>query len=195
MKDNRLQDSARAWPARQMLCVLLALLMGAGDTFAWQSAPLPPAASEGQPAAKASGGGDRTQWDRLKTLRPGETIWIDYMNGEQLKHAKGEMVAWNEEGLTVRLKKSETVITRKDAQKVAVYGGKNHASGAGVGALIGLLPALLFGVGGAAGGAGGSEGKNFALAFAVTAGIFTAIGGAIGRTRKATLYQAPKTGR
>jgi len=78
------------------------------------------------------------QWERLKTLRPGERIWIDYSKGDKLQSAKAEMAAWTDDGLAVRIRKSEVVLARSDVRKVAVCGGKSWAKGAGIGALIGL---------------------------------------------------------
>ena len=137
------------------------------------------------------------QWERLKSLRPGERIWIDYMRGDKLQSAKAEASAWTEDSLAVRIKNSEVVLARGDVRKVAVYGGKSRAKGAGIGALIGAGVGAGISLSGGmlASGSGelGAEAAAVVAGFSMfCAGVGALIGLAAGSTKKVTVYEAPK---
>ena len=86
-------------------------------------------------------------WNRVRTARPGERIWIDYMRGDALQSAKAEMVLWAEDALTVRIRKTDVTLARTDIRKIRVYAGKSRAKGAGIGAAIGAASGIaLMGV-------------------------------------------------
>jgi hypothetical protein len=131
-------------------------------------------------------------WGRLRGLRPGEVIWIEYAKGDHIKHAKGEMRAWSEESLTFTTRKGETAIARADVRRVAVYGGKSHVKGAVIGAVIGILPGVLVGVGTVVAESGRSAAADVGGGVVGVMGIGAAIGAAVGRTKTVVAYQAPK---
>lgn len=137
-----------------------------------------------------------TQWERLKSLRPGEKIWVDYTQNHKSHSAKAEAAAWTEDSLTVSIKKSAVVLARGDVRKVAVYGGKSRGKGAGIGALIGAgVGAGLFG-GAAAASSGEMDiipvGAFVAAGILFSASVGALIGLGLGSTKKATVYEAPR---
>jgi len=133
------------------------------------------------------------QWERLKTLRPGEKIWIDYSKAEKLQSATAEMAGWTEESLAVRIKKSDVVLARSDVRKVAVYGGKSRAKGAGIGALIGAgIGAGLYGALAASHSVDVNAGALIAGGSLFIAGIGALVGLGVGSTKRVTVYQASK---
>jgi hypothetical protein len=75
-------------------------------------------------------------WERVKTLRSGEKIWLEHMRENRLQSVKADMVVWTEDALTVRIKKRDTTLARSDIRKIAVYAGKSRARVAGIGTLI-----------------------------------------------------------
>lgn len=141
--------------------------------------------------------GADAQWERLKDIRPGERIWIDYTEGNKLRSAQGEMAAWTEDSLAVRLKKSEVVLARGDVRKVAVYGGKSRGKGAGLGALVGApVGAAIYGAFAASDDPSIVDIPAGALIVAgalFIAGVGAVIGLAVGATKKVTIYEAPGT--
>ena len=135
------------------------------------------------------------QWERLKSLRPGEKIWVDYRQDQKFHSAKAEAAAWTENSLSVRIQKSAVVLARGDVRKVAVYGGKSRGKGAGIGALIGAgIGAGLFG-GTAAAASGGLDivpvGAFVAGGILFSTGVGALIGLGLGSTRRATVYETP----
>ena len=138
-----------------------------------------------------------TQWERLKSLRPGEKIWVDYTQDHKSHSAKAEAAAWTEDSLTVSIKKSAVILARGDVRKVAVYGGKSRGKGAGIGALIGAgVGAGLFGGTAAAASPGDFDivplGAFVAGGILFSAGVGALIGLGLGSTKKATVYEAPR---
>ena len=137
-----------------------------------------------------------TQWERLNTVRRGEKIWINYSRGDKLQSAKGEFVAWSPENVTVRIKKTDAVLARSDVRKVAVYGGKSRAKGAGIGALIGAgIGAAVYGTAVAASSTDWNVVPPAAIvlgAAALFGGVGALIGLGVGRTKIVPIYESPK---
>jgi hypothetical protein len=130
------------------------------------------------------------QWERMKTLRQGEIVWVRYLDGNELKDEQARLMAWTEDSLAIRVHKKDVVISRNDVRRVRVYHGKSHPKGLLWGALIGLAPGL--GVGALCGAVseGSYTGACMAAWGGLGSGVGAAIGAAVGTTRKAEVYQA-----
>jgi hypothetical protein len=132
-------------------------------------------------------------WDRLQTVRPGEKIWVRYIQGEKSLKSQGTMVAWDNDSLTLRLRKGDEVVARNDVRKVSVYGGKSRSKGAAYGTLIGAGVGVgLFGAVVAANAFHSDLRPGLVLASAalVFGGIGAVVGLGVGVTKKVVLYEA-----
>ena len=137
--------------------------------------------------------GADTAWDRLEVVRPGERIWIHYMEDGKLRKSQGTMGAWTADSVAVRLGKRDVVLSQNDVRKVLVYAGKSRGKGAGYGFLVGA--GVGAGLGGATAGAGGGEGQvpavaSVGLGALMFGGIGALIGAAVGATKKVPVYDA-----
>jgi hypothetical protein len=131
-------------------------------------------------------------WDRLKSLRTGERIWIDYSTAGKRRSAKAEAVAWTAQDLSVRFGKTEVTLARSDVRKVSVYGGKSRKRGAGMGALIGggIGAGLYGGLSLALGNDSDyPTGWLVAAGTLLFAGIGALVGVGIGSEKKVVIYQ------
>ncbi|MCX6624648.1 MAG: hypothetical protein NTY38_27025, partial [Acidobacteria bacterium] len=118
------------------------------------------------------------QWERVKTIRQGEVVWVRYMDGDGQTEEQARMLAWTEDSLAIRIRKQDVVISRNDVRRVQVYAGKSHARGAWVGALIGLVPGVALGALAEAASGGECEGLCVTSLAVWGAGIGTGIGAA-----------------
>ncbi len=130
------------------------------------------------------------KWERMKSLRPGEVLWITYLDGTEERQEQAKMMAWTEDSLAVRVQKKEVVLSRNDVRQVKVYAGKSHPRGALWGTVIGAIPGVTIGTLCAR----GSGGEYAAACLGAYTGAGAAIGGvigaAVGMTRKTEVYRA-----
>jgi len=144
--------------------------------------------------------GSDLRWEKLKALRPGEVIWINFTRGDKTVSSKAKMSVWTEDSLAVRMGKSDVVLARSDVRKVAVYAGKSRKRGALRGFLWGIATAApIGGFAAALGAADGPVGAGAKTAAIIVGGSICGgggwgalIGAAIGVTKKETVYEAPK---
>jgi hypothetical protein len=139
--------------------------------------------------------GSDLQWEKLKALRPGEVIWINFAKGGKTVPSQARMSAWTEDSLAVRMRKSDVVLARSDVRKVAVHAGKSRKRGALHGFVWGTVTiAPLFGYIGAVVGetAGATAAITVGGSLLWGGGIGAVIGAAVGVTRKETVYEVPK---
>ena len=98
-------------------------------------------------AGMASGQDSKAQlrsWDNLKSLVPGEETLVVT---NDVKSHQGKFESWSDSGITLRQKKGELTLARKDVFRVSQMVGHNHSTrnaligmtvGATTGAAIGL---------------------------------------------------------
>lgn len=134
-------------------------------------------------------------WERLKDIRPGERVLVDYAEGKKVKSLKGTALSWTEDSLGVRVKSKDMSVPRADVRKVRVYRGKSRGRGAAWGFLIGA--AAGFGLFGTAAAAEGGDSivpvaPLIGIGALVCSGIGGGIGALIGAARMEPVYEAPK---
>ena len=170
---------------REILCVLLALSLAAGDALAWQS-----------PAGK-NAERDRANWEKVRAIGPDKEVEVttrssDARSGTSRSH-RGSLQKWQPDGLVLRLRKGgDMEIGKSLVQSVSLKEKGNRRKGALLGAAVG------FGIGAAIGAnikiadrepAGGDRAAGVAL----VGGIRAVIGALLGRTatgsKWTTVYQ------
>jgi hypothetical protein len=172
---------------REIICLLLVVLLAAGDALAWQ-------ALAGKDAES-----DRANWEKVRDIGPDKEIQVETRSSDRNSSTgpvyQGHLRRWDADGLVVQLRKGrEKEINKSLVLDVSLKEKGSRRKGALLGAGLG------FGIGAAIGANVKiadrelTTGDRVAGAMLV-GGIWAAIGALIGRaaggTKMVTVYRAP----
>jgi hypothetical protein len=174
--------------SREMICMIMVLLLAAGDGVAWQS-----------PSGDAPGRG-RADWEKVRGIAPGSEIEVEVRSpvpSAPRRSLRGRLAKWEPGALVIDTRKEGgRQIPRPDVLAVLMKERGSRRKVAAMGGAIGFGLGMAIGAKAAGeldthGGTGQKIGIG-ALFGAVFGGIFALVGAAAGGTKMTLVYQAPK---